>query len=146
MGLNEIKSFEDLLAFLPFLVRLFEQLDGLWEADLSKEDFAAAILNKHGKATYYGIKNDKEIVYFISVVKETETRSTFWLFYVNKDYREHTKNLLGMLKSELKSKKVETVRFTTSRLTRAYDRWVSKVGARKYLMTYTIDLSDESKS
>lgn len=141
MGLIEITDIRELIAFLPLLVKKHKELGGYWEAELSTEDFVAALTNKFGKdVTYYGIKNGDHLVYFIAMIHTNDSTINFWLFYIDKDSRQHTKNLLLMLKSVYKEKGYKFGTFVTSRITRSYDRWVSKFGATKSLLTYKLEL------
>jgi len=141
MGLVEISDIRDLIAFLPILVKKHKELGGYWEADLSTEDFVAALTNKFGKGvTYYGIKNGDQLVYFIALIHVNDSSVNFWLFYIDKNYHQHTKNLILMLKNVYKEKGYRTATFVTSRITRSYDRWVSKFGATKSLLTYKLEL------
>jgi hypothetical protein len=142
MGLVEIKTFADLLAFLPLLVKLHDQLDGYWQSDTSVTDFVALLTNNFGKAgsKYYGIKNGDKLSYFIAVLDDGKPKATFWLFYVNKEHYKNTKNLVKTLFSDLKSLGYSELSFTTTRMTRSYDRWVSGFGARKHSLNYKLSL------
>lgn len=141
MGLVEITDIRELIAFLPLLVKKHKELGGYWEADLSTEDFVAALTNRFGKdVTYFGIKNGDKLIYFIGMIRTGEESLNFWLFYIDKEYRQHTKNLLMILKSTYKERGFKHALFVTSRITRSYDRWVSKFGAVKHLLTYKLEL------
>lgn len=141
MGLNEIKTLEELLAFLPLLVKLKSELDGYWAYNMNAAEFVAELTNRFQKDSfYYGIKNGNEVYYFIAVDRISNKKAIFWLFYMNKDKRDHTKGLLDTLRAEFVRKGCKTAEFTTTRMTRSYDRWVSGFGAVKTSLTYTLTL------
>ena len=141
MGLVEITDIRELIAFLPLLVKKHKELGGYWEADLTTEDFVAAITNRYGKdVTYYGLRNGDKLTYFIAMIYTGTESANFWLFYIDKEQRQHTKNLLAILKAACKARGIKHMQFVTSRITRSYDRWVSKFGAKKFLLTYKLEL------
>ncbi len=58
MGLIEIKTLQELLEFLPLVVKLHRQFDTISETQGTVEDFIANLTNKFGKKTsfYYGLQ------------------------------------------------------------------------------------------
>lgn len=141
MGLNEIKSLQELLEYLPLLVKLHRDLNGYWAANMTSAEFVAELTNRFQKDSYYfGIKNGDDLYYFIAVDRINSTKACFWLFYMAKDKRAHTKNLLDSLRAEFKHKGYKTAEFSSPRITRSYDRWVTKFGATKSHITYSLIL------
>lgn len=141
MGLVEIKTFQELLKFLPALVLLFKDLDGLWEPDMTPKEFVATLSNNFQKNTKcYGIQINSEIAYFIAVQELTSTKACFWLFYMNVNKRLYTRNLLNTLKSTYAQRGFRQVEFTTTRITPSYERWVEKFGATKHSITYKLEI------
>lgn len=142
MGLNEIKTLNELLQFMPLLVKLKKDLDGYWAYNLNSSEFVAELTNRFQKDSfYYGLKYGDELYYFIAVDRVKPTKAIFWLFYMNKNKREHTRNLLNTLKSEFARMGCKKAEFTTTRMTRSYDRWVSSFGATKTSLTYSLNLN-----
>jgi hypothetical protein len=142
MGLIEITSFAALRAFIPLLVKVYKELDGYWEEGIGVEDFVALLSEQFytpGRR-FYGLQINGELCYFISVVQRSTTECHFWLFYVNKNKREHTTRLVNTLFSELRRGGYKELTFTTTRMTRSYDRWVAKFGAQKKSINYKLDL------
>lgn len=141
MNLTIINSLEELVKFLPSLVKVFKQLDGVWEKDLSTEQFVVMLMDKFGDDTvYYGELKDGVLNYFIAVSYQKNNSAWFWLFYVDKNYRFNTNTLLELLRVDLKSSGVTSMLFSTSRMTKSYDKWVKKFGAEKHLITYKLKI------
>lgn len=140
-NLHRVTSITDLLSWVPKLTRLFEDLDGLWEPDLSKEEFLNRLLNSFYSGSFIFLKDsERGIVYVVVIEQETSTLAHFWLFYVNKDFREQTKNLIHDIIAFCKENHFAKIRFSTTRLTSSYDRWVEKFGAKKKFVTYEMEI------
>ena len=141
MNLHKIESFNELLGFLPHLTALHSELDGIWEPDLSQAEFAARVANAFTPGNhYFGQIENGHLVYFVILTKETDSKCFFWLFYMNKEYRQYTKSLLLELKQFAKDLGFITCDFSTTRLTKSYDRWVRKFGAEPICLTYRLIL------
>lgn len=141
MKLHRLEDFSELLGFLPHLTSLHSELDGIWEPDLSKEDFTARIASTFKPYNYYfGQIENGRLVYFVILTKDSEDKCFFWLFYMNKEYRQFTKELLLELKQFAKDLGFKTCDFSTTRLTKSYDRWVKKFGAEPTCLTYRLVL------
>lgn len=141
MGLIEIKTLQELIAFLPLLVKMHGQFDALSETQGSAAEFVANLTNNFGKNSYYyGLKIDNELCYFIVVLYDGGTDACFWMLYINKEKRQYTKNLLYTLRSEFKRKGVKTAEWKTTILKRSYERWVGKFGAKKHAIIYKMEL------
>ena len=129
------------MSFLPLLSVLHIELDGIWEPDLTQNDFLAALSNNFKEENFYfGDVKDGQLVYFVVLLKNTNDNCFFWLFYMNKDYRVYTKVLLEQLKLFAADLGFKTVDFVTTRMTKSYDRWVQKFGAKKQSLTYRLSL------
>lgn len=141
MNLKRINTFDELLSFLPHLVKTHKDLDGAWEPDLTQEDFVAELTNRfRSNAYYFGDVANGELVYFVVLTKSDASNCFFWLFYMNKEYRLHTKSLLLELKEFAKNLGFTQCDFSTTRLTKSYDRWVRKFGAIPITLTYRLPL------
>lgn len=141
MTLNQITKFEDLMSFLPLLGQLHHELDGIWEPDLGQNEFLASLSNNFNAENYYfGDVHEGKLVYFVVILRSSNDSCFFWLFYMNKDYRQHTKALLLQLKQFARELGFKTVDFITTRMTKSYDRWVQKFGATKQSLTYRLVL------
>jgi len=141
MQLHRITDFNELLGFLPHLVRTHAELDGIWEPDKNKEEFVSMLTNEFKPSSYYfGEIKDKELAYFVVVLRETDKKAFFWLFYMNKNYRLQTRSLLLELHAFAKSLGFEEAELITTRLTKSYDRWISKFGWVQKAITYRLKL------
>ena len=141
MHLKRIETFNELLGFLPILIKTHKELDGIWEPDLSQEDFVAALTNNFQPTSYYfGDFTNGQLIYFVVLTKSTDKQCFFWLFFMNKEYRQFTKQMLLELKEFAKSLGFTQCDFSTTRLTKSYDRWVRKFGAVPTMITYRLPL------
>jgi len=142
MGLVEIKTFEELMRFMPLIIRTYKDLDGLWEGGTDLADFLQLLTDNFNTpgSHYYGIKVDDKLFYFVVILPCELHIATFWLFYVNKDKRAYTKSLLDTIRAECKRNGYKHLNFTTVRMTRSFDRWVTKLGAVKHSLTYKLPL------
>ena len=141
MNLKRVETFEELLSLLPSVAQLHSELDGFWEPDLSREEFVAELTNKFNASNFFfaDVENGK-LVYFVVVLRDTNERCFFWLFYMNKDHRHLTRDLLAQLKQLVKNLGFLVCDFSTTRLTKSYDRWVRKFGAQPHTLNYRIIL------
>lgn len=142
--LHRITSLEELVSFLPALVALHKEPRCNLAPTLNVEEFVAELTATFdSKSLYYGQMSGSRLSYFIVVTQDTTTPSAamFWLFYVHKDMRSSTNLLLEQVKTQVKAAGYKHVVFITHRITKSYDKWVKKFGARKHLLTYMVDLS-----
>lgn len=142
MGLKEITTLEELIKFLPFLVKVHKENEAISKTQGTVQDFIAKVTNMFGHGAYYfGLKDEAELYYFMIVLRgEKKEDACFWLLYINKTKRTATKNLLHVLKAEMKARGVKHAEWQTTIMTRSYDRWVSKFGAYKFALTYKMEL------
>lgn len=142
MGLVEILTFDELRRFLPLLLKVHKELDGFWEEGINEADFVALLTEQFfiKDTKFYGLKHENELFYFMAVVPRGVDKCHFWLLYVNKTKREYSNKLVETVLSELKRLGYKKLTFSTTRMTRSYDRWVSKFGAQKQSLTYQISL------
>lgn len=141
MGLNEIKTLDELLCFLPLLAKVHHDVGKTWTNNMSVAEFISEVTNKFGNGSrYFGIKNGDILYYFIAVQKVSETKIIFWSFYMCKERAYCTKNLLSALRAEYKQLGFVTAEFSTNRITRSYHRWVSSFGAVRAHITYKLKL------
>jgi len=142
MTLKRISNIVELAQFLPELVRLHSDLDGKWEDELDQDTFFLKLLSNFREDSYYfgELNDDGHLKYFIATLPQDREKALFWLFYMNPDHREETRALLGDLRGELKRLGFKEVRFSTTRLTKSYQRWVEKFGAEPYELIYKLHL------
>jgi hypothetical protein len=129
---------------MPTLIKLHEELDGKWEPEITSQEFACSLVSYFDeRAYYYGDFNEKgELIYFVALLHQDEKTILFWLFYMNKDFRQATKEILHSIKEMLLSKGVTTAFSQSTRLTSSYERWIEKFGAKKVAITYKFNLKD----
>lgn len=142
MGLYEIQDINELLKYLPGLVKLFEQkkLDGLWKDSMTSAEFVADLTNGWQALRCFGLLDKSSNPRYFFAVSAERHVGTVWIFFVDYEAREQTKNLFHLLKNFLKESGLTEFRFHTRKLTRSYDRWISKLGAEKFQVTYQIKL------
>jgi hypothetical protein len=142
MGLYEIKDITELLKFLPGLVQLFDdrKIDGMWKEVMTREELIADITNGFGSLRCFGLIDPKGQLKYFFAVSQTDCIGSVWIFYVGHEWRDHTKNLFSLLKNYLFHEGFSEFRFYTRKLTRSYDRWISKLGAERFQVTYQIKL------
>lgn len=141
--LHRIKTLEELVSFLPALVALHKEPKCNLAPTLNVEQFVAELTSSFdNKSFYFGQLSGARLNYFIVVTQDLTTPSTamFWLFFVHKDLRSSTNLLLEETKTCLRSAGYKHVVFMTHRITKSYDKWVKKFGAKKHLLTYIVDL------
>lgn len=145
MGLYEIKDIVELLKYLPGLVKLFDEkkIDGMWKETMSNEEFLADITNGFKSLRCFGLMNQDGSIKYFFAVSEFQSIGSIWIFYVQHEYRDHTKDLFSLLKNYLTEKGLTEFRFYTRKITRSYDRWISKLGAERFQVTYQIILTKE---
>lgn len=142
MGLVELKTFEELMRFMPLILRVYKDLEGLWEGGTSMADFVQLLTDSFNppNSHYYGIRVDDKLFYFVVITPYEEGIGNVWLFYINKDKRQYTKAFLETLRAECKRNGYKQLIFNSGRMTRSYDRWVTKLGAVKHSITYKLHL------
>lgn len=142
MSLRRITTIEQLSKFTAKLIELHGELDGKWEPDLSAQDFLVSLLDNFESTSYYFGDFDKSgvLIYFVALIPQTKERALFWLFYMNKDHRQETKELLGQLKDFMKEQGFSTVYSQSTRTESSYERWLEKFGAEKVAIIYKFKL------
>lgn len=141
MKLNRIQNLKALAAFTPKLLELHAALDGKWEPELSHDEFFLELINSFGPNSYYfGDFVDGELAYFAVILRDTNEKATFWLFYMNPKFRSETKGILTDLKGFLRSEGFSTVYSMSARTSSSYERWLEKFGAEKLAIVYRFKL------
>jgi|SRR5690606_17356815 len=140
--LKEIPNILELADFLPALCSLHQELDGKWEDELDETDFFIKLLsNFSNDSRYFGDFDESgNIKYFIAVLRQESEIALFWLFYMNPDYRTETRGVLDELRQFLNDSGYREVRFSSTRITKSYQRWVEKFGAEPYEIIYKLKL------
>lgn len=142
MDLHRITDLKDLARFTPKLLELHEGLDGKWEPDLSSHEFLCALIDHFGPTSYfYGDLDEKgNIIYFVVILRQDEKSCLFWLFYMNKNFRDCTKQILNDLKEIFRSYGFSIVYTQSTRTSSSYERWLEKFGAEKVAIVYKFKL------
>lgn len=137
-----ISSLSHFLTFLPKLAELHKKLDGKWEPSMNAEEFAEALLSRYTPENYYfgELTPEGEVAYFINAVQERPDYTTIWLLFVDTAYRDKSQQIVRSVLEFLSEQGVKEVRFTTTRMTSSYQRWVKKFDAKPYSLTYSIEL------
>lgn len=140
--LKQITSITDFLSYVPKLARLHDELDGLWEPDLTKDEFVNELLDKFSRTAVFCDTGPKgELLYVFVIILDNPNIANVWLFYVNKDHRNETANLIQELKVFAKSIGIKKARWLTTRQTSSYRRWVEKHGANSVMTMYEFEVN-----
>lgn len=142
MKLNRITTLKQLALFSPKLLELHGCLEGKWEPDLTAHEFLATLIDNFEETSFYfgQLAENGDIQYFAILLPEDEKKAHFWLFYVNKSYREETREILFELKEQMRSKGFTTVYTQSTRTSSSYERWLEKFGAEKVAIVYKFKL------
>lgn len=143
MKLRRITDLKELAKFTPKLLELYDTLDGRWEPDSTSHEFLGDLISHFGEDAYFlGDLDEKgEIVYFAVILRETDEKAFFWLFYMNKGYREVTKSILVLTKEFLRTEGFSVVYSQSTRTSSSYERWLEKFGAEKAAIVYKFKLN-----
>lgn len=143
MHLRQIQNLKELALFTPKLLELHATLEGKWEPDSTPHEFLATLIDHFDPSSYFFGDCDEsgELVYFAVILKETDEKAFFWLFYMNKDYRAVTKEILTEIKSFLSKVGFSVVYTQSTRTSSSYERWLEKFGAEKVAITYRFNLT-----
>ena len=142
MKINRITTLQQLSLFVPALVEIHESLEGRWEPDMTSEQFLERVVEFFKPMNYYfgALTTDGKLLYFVTLLPEDRPCATFWLFYMNKDYRDQTQSLLIDIKDWLLQEGYTTIYSQSTRTEKSYERWLNKFGATKVATVYKFDL------
>jgi hypothetical protein len=140
--IRQITKLSEFLPLVPRLVQLFDELDGLWEPDLDKNEFVNLLVTnfQNGSLTFIDFTHEGELKYVAVLNMENSELIHFWLFYMNKKFRTETKDVIQELIQLCKERGFKKIRLLTTRLTSSYDRWIEKFGGKKFAIMYQVDL------
>lgn len=141
--LSRITDFPTLSTFLPKLLALHAELDGKWEPDATGQEFISNLIESFEESNYFfgDFAPNGEVMYFVVVTKQETGKGLFWLFYMNKAFREKTKILLNEVKDYLKAEGFSTIYSQSTRTSSSYERWLEKFGAEKVAIIYKFKLT-----
>lgn len=142
LKLHRIEDFAELLSYLPTLTAMYEEFDGLWAPELTKEEFVAELIASFKDTSYYFADRSPEgaLIYFTAVFAETPKKLFFWLFFMNPAYRTATRQLIFDMIAVAKADGYEVCYTSSTRKEASYERWIEKFGAEKISVTYRIKL------
>jgi hypothetical protein len=139
MNLTRITTVEDFLKILPAVVEEKKKLGNYW-SPVKLEDFLEQCFTLFPTSYCFGEQRDGKLLYFIFLLPQEQASIYFWLFYVDKELYEKTKELLFELKSWAKQEGFTKVTTATNRNQSSYRRWVSKFGLVPVYTTYEGEL------
>lgn len=140
---REIVTLSDFTSFFPKIVSLHKELDGLWEPELTTDQFRDVLLEKFNSERHYfygDFTPTGEVAYFAVLSDMGDDKILFWLFYMNKDFREVTKEIVNQLKVIFKDKGFNCAYSQSTRAESSYRRWIEKFGAQQLAIVYRIPL------
>lgn len=128
---------------LPKLVKLSSSLDGLWDPDMNAGEFAARVVSVFQQESAVFCEEDEMGFKYAAILHKDDAECWyFWLFYVNVKYRDLTRAILADIKQFCADRGIKKLRFSTTRTTRSYERWVTKFGATKHAIVYQLQLNN----
>lgn len=142
MKISRITSFDELSKFIPELTRIHEDLEGRWEPDMTTAQFLGRLVEFFVPRNYYfgELTPEGKLIYFITLLPEDKPCATFWLFYMNKDFRDITATLLENYAQWAVSEGYTTIYSQSTRSEKSYERWLNKFGATKVATVYKFNL------
>lgn len=142
MTLTKITVLGDLLALLPALGKLHEELNGKWNPDMTSQEFILHLVKLFGdnQLTVWAKVEEGEIMYFMAVIDEKPT-ATFWLFYINTKLRNESQNLAEIAIDNLRQMGFSRIQLITTRLTKSYARWMGKLKFKPKQLMYERELN-----
>lgn len=127
---------------MPEICRIHDEFADKWNKESDQDGFLSELVaNFTGKAQYFGSLDENGLMEYLIIIYDQGQDCLFRVFYVHKTKHEITKGLLGEVKTILNSQNYRHCFFTTIRVTKSYDRWVRKLGAKPCEITYMVDLS-----
>lgn len=136
---NRIYTFEEFLKFVGPLIKL--QLEIALAPDMNEEDFSYYLLKNFIEGGYYyGKIEGGKVQHFLAVTQLGSDTPLVWILYVDKSSREHSKEILHNMLADLRKLGKKKAQCETTHLTSSYERWIKKFGAKKYSITYRIEL------
>ena len=142
MTLHRITSLKDLARFTPSLLKLHGELEGKWEPDLTSHEFLLELINHFSPESFFfgDFDENGELIYFVAILKQDSKKCMFWLFYMNKSFRDRTRDILNTLKDYFRKLGFTTVYSQSTRTSSSYERWLEKFGAEKVAIVYKFKL------
>lgn len=142
MNINRIQTVTKLARFIPSLTLLHESLEGRWEPDMTTEQFLSKVIEYFRPENYYfgELSESGELIYFITLLPEEKPCATFWLFYMNKNFRDQTQELLKLYADWAIAEGYTTIYSYSTRIEKSYERWLKKFGAQKLATVYKFNL------
>jgi hypothetical protein len=140
--LRRLTTLKELAVFTPKLLELHSTLDGGWKPDATPHEFLVELIDRfEPDAYFFGDVVEDEIVYFAVVLPQSKKQALFWIFYMNKDFRLITREIILQLKALLQGAKFESVYTQTTRTEHSYERWIKKFGGEKFAVVFKINLT-----
>lgn len=140
MKLKRINTLDELIPLLPALLQEKREHDDWFEPGSSEATFVS-LLSKNlvDSSRYYGEVEDGKLSYFFAIIGGAP-EATFWLLYVSKPTRVHTRELLDLLRPDMAELGITKLYSITNRFEPSYERWLKKFGAKKSRITFEIPL------
>jgi hypothetical protein len=141
--LSRITSYRQLKRFLEPLRALYLELDGKWEPELNEAAFLLKLIEFFEPHNYFfgELSPEGKIKYFAALITEEPPKAHFWLFFMNKEFRTETQQLLLDMSEVMMAAGYHIIMSRTGRTEKSYERWLSKFGAKKVEVVYRFDLT-----
>lgn len=140
MDLKVIATLPEFGALVPELVRLHDEFAARWDKDSTEGEFLSELIARFDDSTIFADFDETGRLLYLAIIYRDLPVAKFRVFHVDVTYRQFTKEILSAVKLYLLGNGFTECYFSTMRVTRSYDRWVRKWGAKQHEIVYKIDL------
>jgi len=140
--LREIKTLAELSTFVPEIIRMHDEFANKWDKESDAQEFLSELLKNFGPDAYFfGNLDENGKLEYLAIIYHLGENCQFRAFYVDKQKHELTRELIEEIRVVLRTRNYKHCFFTTVRITKSYDRWIRKLGAKPCEITYNISLT-----
>ena len=139
--LKRIETIVDFALFVPEICRMHDVFANKWDKESDQDGFLSELVsNFSSKSWFFGSLDETGKMEYFIVLYDLGQNCQFRAFYVDKQKHELTKVLIQEIREIIKDRNFKNCYFTTTRITKSYDRWVRKLGAKPCEITYNVNL------
>lgn len=141
MRLHSIETFEELITFVPALIRVKQDVIGAC-AVLDKQNMVAEITRRFKPKNHFlgELDENDELDYFICVCEVDEDTVEMWAIYAKKELRTSVNEVLRTVVHSLQACHYNEILIESSNMKTACRRWLEKLGAKPETIKYGIKL------
>lgn len=136
--MQRINDISSLKKVLPDIGRTYDYVNNKWNLGRSKESFIDDLFETIGSDRTVFISQDvNDKIKLLAVVFQLSNSDYgIELLFIDPAYKLQTANLISELENELKDMNASRYFFETRRISRSYDRWMKRLGMKKYKLIY----------